>query len=290
MEGSMTRVRCFRLIPILFLALVLFSGDAIAAELITLTPSSTIITKGPVSFTIAPQALVPPTATPAAFASVVLLTGGDGVLGLDAQGRITQQGGNFLIRSAYRFLNVGMNVAILNARSSLTNAARLYDSHAMYVASAVAVARKRWAKTGGSVWLVGTSNGTISAFNLAALTASNAPAPLIAYPDRPDGVVLTSPIVQGGGSTVLTTTPLYNIARLTIPVAVVSHSADPCTASDSTLSQQFETGLMSPRKNFFPVTGALPAAAELGCDAFSYHGFHGVEDAVVQIIAAFIHQ
>ena len=79
---------------------------------------------------------------------------------------------------------MAMNVAILNARSSLTNAARLYDSHAMYVASAVAAARKRWTKTGGRVWLVGTSNGTISAFNLAARTASNAPVPLIAYRDR----------------------------------------------------------------------------------------------------------
>ena len=286
----MTRVRCFQLLPILGLALILFSRNTIAAELITLTPSSsTIITKGPVSLTITPQALVPPTRTPTAFASVVLLAGGDGVLGLDAQGRITQLGGNFLIRSAYRFLDAGVNVAILNARSSLTNAARLYDSHAMYVASAVAAARRRWAKTGGSVWLVGTSNGTISAFNLAARTASNAPAPLIAYPDRPDGVVLASPIVQGG-FTVLTTTPLYNIAQLTIPVAVISHMGDPCTASDPALSQQFETALMSPRKGFFPVTGATPAAAQPACDAFSYHGFHGVEDAVVQTIAAFIHQ
>jgi hypothetical protein len=44
------------------------------------------------------------------------------------------------------------------------------------------------------------------------------------------------------------------------------------------------------RQGFFAVTGAMPAAAELACDAFSYHGFHGVEDAVVQIIATFIHQ
>jgi len=118
---------------------------------------------------------------------------------------------------------MAMNVAILNARSSLTNAARLYDSHAMYVASAVAAARKRWTKRGGRVWLVGTSNGTISAFNLAARTASNAPVPLIAYPDRSHGVVLASPILEDGGSGVLTTTPLYNMAQLTIAVAVISY-------------------------------------------------------------------
>jgi hypothetical protein len=166
------------------------------------------------------------------------------------KGRITEQGGNFLIRSAYRFLNAGMNVAILNARSSLTNSDRLSVGHAMYVTSAIAAARKRWSKagTGGSVWLVGTSNGTISTFNVAARIAANASPPLPAFPDRPDGVVLTSPIVQGGTATVLTTTPPYNTAQLNIPVAVVSHTADPCTASDATLSQQFETALMSPRK------------------------------------------
>jgi hypothetical protein len=73
-----------------------------------------------------------------------------------------------------------------------------------------------------------------------------------------------------------------------MPVAVVSHTADPCTASDSTLAQQFEVALISPRKNFFPVTGAMPAAATSECDAFSFHGFHGIEDAVIQIIATFM--
>jgi hypothetical protein len=285
----MTRMRGCRLRGILCLALaVSFSSECSAAELITLTRSSLIVTKGPVDLKIFPQALVPPTSTPHPSASVVLLTGSDGVLNLDAQGKIRQGEGNFLIRSAYRFLNAGLNVAILNARSSLNNAARLSVGDAMYVASAVATARKRWAKAGGSVWLVGTSNGTISVFNLAARTATNAPPPLVAFPDRPDGIVLASPIVQGGSYTVLTTTPLYNVAQLTMPVAVVSHTADPCTASDSTLAQQFEVALISPRKNFFPVTGAMPAAATSECDAFSFHGFHGIEDAVIQIIATFM--
>jgi hypothetical protein len=266
-----------------------FSWETIAAELIRLKPSALIITKGPVTFKIFPQALVPSVSTPTPRASVVLLPGGNGVLGLDAQGKIIQGEGNFLVRSAYRFMNAGLNVAILNARSSLTDAARLSFGDAMYVASAIAVARKPWIKggSGGNVWLVATSNSTISAFNLAARMAINAPPPPVAFPDRPDGVVLTSPIVQGT-STVLITTPLYTIAQLTVPVAVVSHTADPCTASHSTAARQFEAALTSPRKDFFPVTGALPAAEMSQCDAVSFHGFHGIEDAVVQIIATFI--
>ena len=128
------RIFRFRHITVLCLAsLVLsFCGECLAADLITLTPSSGIITKGQVSFKIAAQALVPPTASPAAFAGVVLLTGGDGVLGLDAQGRITEQGGNFLIRSAYRFLNAGMNVAIsMRAAASPTVTVFLWDTRCM---------------------------------------------------------------------------------------------------------------------------------------------------------------
>ena len=49
------------------------------------------------------------------FASVVLLTGGNGVLNLNAAGDIRDSQGNFLIRSARRFLNARLNVAMLDA-------------------------------------------------------------------------------------------------------------------------------------------------------------------------------
>jgi hypothetical protein len=109
-----------------------FSWASIAAELITLTPSSLIFTKGPVTFKIFPQALVPSVSAPTARASIVMLTGTNGVLGLNAQGEITQGEGNFLVCSAYRLMNAGLNVAILSARSSLTDAARLSFGDAMY--------------------------------------------------------------------------------------------------------------------------------------------------------------
>jgi hypothetical protein len=290
-EEAMIMVRHVRLTAIaictcMSASLASFPRQSAAAELITLTPGPAI-QKFTVSFSIAKPALQPLTSTPSAFASVILLAGNDGVLALDAQGRVTKLGGNFLIRSAYRFMNAGVNVAILDAPSSL-NGVRLSEAHARYVASAIATTRKYWPKTKGGVWLIGTSNGTISAFNLAARAAANAPPPVPAFPDRPDGVVLTSPVVQGSGETVLGTTPSYQTAQLTVPVAVVSHTADPCTASDSALAKQFTAAVISPRKAFYPVTGAMPAAAQSQCDAFSYHGFHGIEDAVVATIAAFV--
>src|ERR1700693_4553289 len=89
--------------------LVLFAGSGVAAELATVKSD----------FTILPQTLQPPTTTPPAFATVVLLAGGDGVLDLDATGMVQQLQGNFLIRSAYRFQRLGLNVAMLDAPGSL---------------------------------------------------------------------------------------------------------------------------------------------------------------------------
>ena len=250
--------------------------QARAAELVTITSK----------LQIKQQTLQPPASTPTAFVSVVLLAGGDGVLALDPQGLVTKLQGNFLVRSAYRFLSAGVNVALLDAPGSLSGI-RSSEDHALYVASAVAGVRAHWPKT--RVWLLGTSSGTVSAFNLAARAAKNAPAPMTPFADLPDGVVLTSPIVQGGGETVLGTTPSFQTAQLKMPVVVISHALDPCTASDPTLAAKFVASLISPLgKKFLAVKGALPAAAQSPCDAFSYHGFHGVEDAVIKTIVASI--
>lgn len=254
--------------------LIVSFGYASAAELATIKSDFTFVTHTP----------GPPTATPAANASVILLAGGNGVLALDATGKVTALQGNFLIRSAFRFMNVGLNVAMLDAPGPLTGM-RLSASHAQYVAKAVAVVRAKWPKQ-KQVWLAGTSNGTISAFSLAARGALNAPPLKLA--DFPDGIVLASPIVQNAAETVFGTTPPVAAAKLKIPVLVVSHASDPCGPSDFALSQKFYDAIISPKKEFFAVKGAMPAAAQAVCDAFSYHGFHGVEDLVVKKVADFI--
>lgn len=258
-------------------ALIPISRTASAAELVTIDSSLSIFN----------HTLQPPVSTPTAFASVILLAGGDGILALDAQGNVRQLGGNFLIRSAYRFLRLGLNVAMLDAPGSL-NGLRLSENHARFVASAVATTRAHWPNK--KVWLVGTSNGTISAFNVAARTAANAVPPSPPFADKPNGIVLASPIVQNGtaGETVLGTTPPFKTAKLVVPVLVVSHKADPCNASDATLAGKFSAALNSPSSKFYLATGAMPAAAQLPCDAFSLHGFHGIEDLVVENMAVFI--
>jgi pimeloyl-ACP methyl ester carboxylesterase len=275
-----TRTRCVVVAKaaLLLCALVVQSSVAAptqAAELVTIRTNLTIVA----------HALQPPTPTPAAIASVVLLAGGNGVLDLDPSGKIEKLQGNFLIRSAYRFMQYRLNVAMLDA-PDLTGI-RLTEPHAKYVASALAAVRLHWPNQ-KKVWLVGTSNGTISAFSLAVRTATNAVPPIPPFADAPNGIVLASPIVQGAGETVWGTTPLVGTAKLKIPVLVVSHKGDPCTASDYALSEKFYKAVNSPKKAFVAGTGAMPAAAQRACDAFSYHGFHGIEETVVKKIADFI--
>src|SRR5215475_13753977 len=97
-------------------------------------------------------------------ASVILMTGGDGLLTLDATGTITTSTGNFLIRSADLFLRHGLNVMMADATPAhpdgLTRSFRLSATHAAELQGFINAAMNRW---GQPVWVVSTSNGSISA-------------------------------------------------------------------------------------------------------------------------------
>ena len=150
--------------------------------------------------------------------SVILLAGGNGVLDLiqtgGQAGDIRDLQGNFLIRSARRFLNARYNVAMLDAAPAFPdpdglNNQRLTQAHADHIGAVIGVVRARWPNK--PVWLVGTSNGTLSAVNAAArLTGAN----------LPTGIVLTSAITASSTSpdetgTVLAANPgLANISDI----------------------------------------------------------------------------
>ena len=124
----------------------------------------------------------------------MLLTGGNGVLNLNTAGDARDSQGNFLIRSARRFLNARLNVAMLDsepafaAPNGLTNQ-RLTQAHADHLAQVIATVRNQW--PGKPVWLIGTSNGTLSVFNAAARLTGSA---------LPNGIALTSTVTQSDTS------------------------------------------------------------------------------------------
>src|SRR5215510_9778149 len=210
-------------------------------------------------------------------ASVVLMSGGNGLLSLDATGTITDSTGNFLIRSANLFLRHGLNVMMADATpahpTGLTQGFRLSATHAGELQGFINAAINRW---GQPVWVVGTSNGSISTVTAAgfqpALTGLS-------------GVVLTSSVtVLNAG-----TQPTFNlyVSRITVPTQVVWHQDDHCVSSPPAGSAALFTAIPSANKASQAFEGGHSVATD-PCGAFSEHGYAGIEPKVVKEIAEFV--
>jgi hypothetical protein len=210
-------------------------------------------------------------------ASVILMTGSDGLLSLDATGTIINSTGNFLIRSADLFLRHGLNVMMADATpahpAGLTTGIRLSATHAAELQGFINAAQNRWGKP---VWVVGTSNGSISGVTAAGFVPALAGL---------RGVVLTSPV------TVLTigTQPTFTLyaSRITVPTLVVWHQDDHCTFSPPAGSAALFAQIPSADKASRTFEHGHSVATD-PCGAFSEHGYAGIEEEVVEKIAEFI--
>jgi hypothetical protein len=240
-----------------------------AAEAEAVTIDTTFIVKTP------PVRLDKP-ARPAR-ASVVLMTGGNGLLSLDATGTIIDSTGNFLIRSADLFLRHGLNVMMADVApahpAGVTFADRLSATHAAELQGFVNAAMNRWGKP---VWVVGTSNGSISAVTAAGFSPALAGL---------RGVVLTSPVTQ----LTLGTQPTFNLyaSRITIPTEVVWHQNDHCSFSPPAGSAALFGQIPSHDKKSRTFEHGHSVATD-PCGAFSEHGYAGIEEEVVDKIVEFI--
>src|SRR5215813_14175076 len=204
-----------------------------------------------------------------AHASVILLTGGNGLLSLDATGNIIDSTGNFLIRSANLFLHHGLNVMMADATpahpTGLTQANRLSATHAAELQGFINSAISRWSQR---VWVVGTSNGSISTVTAAGFRPALAGL---------TGIVLTSPV------TVLNVAnqPAFNlyVSQITVPTQVVWHQDDHCTFSPPAGSAALFTAIPSAKKASRSFEHGHSVATD-SCGAFSEHGYAGIEPKV----------
>ncbi len=206
-------------------------------------------------------------------AIVVSFPGGDGRLKLAPDGR-PGIGGNFLVRTRELWVERGVGVAIPDVPASYTtlfnhrNTAEYADAVAKLVA---------FAKTQANVpvWLVGTSQGTNAASNGGATLTHGEIA----------GVVLTSTITRPGGKPQFKETVFDNrLARINVPVLIVSHRGDSCVQTPPADDDKVRAALTaSPRSEVVLMSGGLPAKSD-ACDALSEHGFYGVETETVQRI------
>ena len=213
-------------------------------------------------------------------ASVILFTGGPGILG--SARRPVLKGMNFLIRSRDKFAAAGFLVASVDVPSDHQEGLgnfRDTAEHAQDVAAVIAYLRQ---KAPVKVWLIGTSMGTISAANVAARLKSGGA----------DGVVLTSSIVAHGsrrsGGPQSSLADLVDIAQIVIPTLVVHNKEDACGLCPFSEVPSFvERFTHAPRKELIAVSGGDTPLSD-PCEALSRHGYLGIEDEVVGDVVRWI--
>ncbi|NWK77540.1 alpha/beta hydrolase [Aquitalea sp. LB_tupeE] len=208
-------------------------------------------------------------------ASLILFTGGEGMLRLGDDGRLHAGAGNFLVRTRQQWAAQGFQVAVVDAPSdhpdNLNRADfRMSAEHAQDIAVVIDTLRQRAAVP---VWLVGTSRGTTSAAAVA-----------IRLQGKVDGVVLTSTINRDRGSVADLALP-----QLTQPVLVVQHLHDQCKVTLYQNVQPVMDGLQSSRsKEMLLVDGGVDKGDP--CQPWAAHGYNGIESEVVEKVARWIHQ
>jgi len=201
-------------------------------------------------------------AAPAPVASVVLFAGGNGA--------INAIPGNFLLRVRGSFAQQGINVAAIDAPSDRGTADRPYRASADAAADMAVVIAFLKQKAAVPVWLVGTSNGSISAANGAVRLGAA----------QIGGVVLTSSVWQGGMQQV----PLASIA---VPVLVIHNRDDSCCISPPSAAEPAVASMTSaPFKELVLVSGG--ALQSDPCEARSPHGYLGIENQVVPVMIQWI--
>jgi hypothetical protein len=206
-----------------------------------------------------------------ATATVVLFSGGGGGIGYrDGE----PKSGNFLIRSRNEFAKAGFNVALMGNPSDMPKLTPVFRQSSEHFADARAVLQDIRSHSSAPVWLVGTSQGTISA---AAIGIDLGPAV--------QGVVLTATLSgqQFGGS-------VSDLAlnKLAVPVLVHQHAKDSCRLTPPYLAERLISKLTaSPVKKYMEVDGGQNPTGHV-CEAFHYHGYIEMEPEAVAQISAWI--
>ena len=210
-------------------------------------------------------------------AAVVMFAGGHGGLQVSSDGTMTWGRGNFLVRTRQLFADQGLLVVIVDAPSDRQTApflqgVRQIPEHTADIKAVIAWLRET-AKV--PVWLVGTSRGTQSVGYLA--TELNGI-------EGPDGIVLSSTVLTDNKGRPVPAMPL---GKIRVPVLVVHHELDGCRVC----AYSEIPGLMSklggaPRSKLLSFKGGESKGDP--CEAFSFHGFNGIEQDVVRQTAAWI--
>jgi alpha/beta superfamily hydrolase len=194
--------------------------------------------------------------------SVILFPGGDGVL--------AHVRNNFVLRVADRFVQQGISVAIADAPSDTSALLPPFRAGAVHAADMDAVIGFLRQRAAVPVWLVGTSNGTISAASVAARLG----------PSRVSGVVLTSTVWPK-------LEKVMTLDAVQVPTMVVHNRLDGCRESPFADVDAGMAALGHAKvKELLVVAGGVSTSGP--CEAMSPHGYLAIEDEVVPPIITWI--
>lgn len=207
--------------------------------------------------------------------AIALFPGSPGYINLRVEDGEIKFGlrGNFLIRARRHFLDDGFLTAVLDAPSDhQVNFWHSYRASERYGEDVKAVVEAVSKKYGALDWtFVGTSEGSVSVVHAARMVSP--PAKRVALTSS-----LVTPSFAGPGVRV------SDVKQVSIPLMWVHHRNDPCSYTHYSRVKQFAEETKTP---LVTVTGEGNVRGK-PCDAFTQHGFVGMEVKTIKAILSWI--
>ncbi len=212
-----------------------------------------------------------------ATAAVILSEGGGGKINL----RSATEDNGILSRHRDRFAKHGFAVALMNAppdrkkfKGGMSPKFRRTKKHVQDVDAVVAWMKR---KTKLPVWLVGVSNGTVTA-SYYAIHGNHDLA----------GAVLLSSITEAASSKVHKSIIELGLNRVRVPALVLAHKKDGCKHTPPSGAARIVKALTaSPNADSKIFSGGRTKGGD-PCLPRSYHTFYGIEDKAIAAVADFI--
>lgn len=208
--------------------------------------------------------------------AVLLMPGGNGVVGIGVAGFITYDD-NFLVRTRDLWRSENLAVALPDVAASVSLLGHRSGPEFAEIQAGI-LARLRTLAGPVPLFVIGTSQGAVGAMNL----AGSLPPGLIA------GLVVTSAVtrISGTGETVFDAHP----EKITVPTLIVNHEADTCRLAPPGDAARIVAAMTNTqRKTILGITAPSPLR-DAPCSSFGPHGYLNIEGSTVRRITAWMRE
>lgn len=210
-----------------------------------------------------------------AVGAVILQAGGNGILNIQDDGRIGALNLNQLVRTRALYTAVGFATLVPDVPQDIRRTPQYLASvaHAEDLGAVIAYARTLAPR----VYLVGTSNGAVTV--AAAMTLQTRA--------LPDAAVITSGVLISRQNQ-LAADRTGDLARVRVPVLLLSHERDACPFSEPQDRLRLRALMRNaPRVDLATLRGGTAAGTD-PCEFNAYHGFNGIDAEVVAAVTEWL--